>query len=411
MKRIIAYMVVLSGLTVGLISESADFNGDGTHDIGIFRPLTGLWAIRDVTRAYYGLQGDIPGPADYDGDGCDDICIFRYSNNLWAAKDMFRIYFGASGDTPLISAGGGDIWQHNEDDLILNPLDDVIINSRVSPYPALYVDSTHNAVGIGVASPNECLHIRSSDDPTIRIQSDGTNELSGRISFRQSNNTGADIYYDGTDTTESVMLELFRWGTSVGIPLVVSCRQATLGNIGVKTANPQYDLDVAGSIHVTEEFVCPSADLAEKLEVHPYYELPEREIELRMTGSDLSGDEKRRIVEYGEISLIEPGTVVVITESGIAPCAEENDTRLAGIVSTQPAVKMASDERGQYVALAGKVPCKVTGSVEAGDLLTTSALEGHAEKATNPRIGAVVGKALESFSGSSGLIEVWVGGL
>ena len=182
----------------------------------------------------------------------------------------------------------------------------------------------------------------------------------------------------------------------------------TYGSIGVKTQNPGYDLDVNGVIRATDNYVCPSADIAEKLPTHPDFELSKEEIIDRLEGQQLSEQRKKEIIEGKEISLLEPGTVVVITEKGVVPCSEENDTRLAGIISTQPAVKMASTEKGQYIALAGKVPCKVTGKIHAGDLLTTSSIEGHAEAALDPKIGAVVGKALQSFDGSSGSILVWV---
>lgn len=36
-----------------------DFDGDGIDDIGVFRPATGLWSVRDLTRVYFGGTGDI----------------------------------------------------------------------------------------------------------------------------------------------------------------------------------------------------------------------------------------------------------------------------------------------------------------------------------------------------------------
>jgi hypothetical protein len=43
----------------GDIPVSGDFDGDGTTDTAIFRGSTGLWAIQDVTRVYFGNDGDI----------------------------------------------------------------------------------------------------------------------------------------------------------------------------------------------------------------------------------------------------------------------------------------------------------------------------------------------------------------
>ena len=48
-----------------------------------------------------GGEGDIPIPADFDGDGLDDIGIFRSSSGLWAVRGLTRCYFGSSGDLPV----------------------------------------------------------------------------------------------------------------------------------------------------------------------------------------------------------------------------------------------------------------------------------------------------------------------
>lgn len=75
-----------------------DYDGDGTSDIGIFRGSSGLWAIRGVTRVYFGTSTDEAVPGDYDGDGTTDIGIFRPSSGLWALRGVSRIYFGGSSD-------------------------------------------------------------------------------------------------------------------------------------------------------------------------------------------------------------------------------------------------------------------------------------------------------------------------
>ncbi len=80
---------------------SGDYTGDGTSNLGIFRPTAGLWALRGVSRIYYGLPGDYPAPADYDGNGIADVCIFRPSAGLWSARGVTRTYFGAAGDKPV----------------------------------------------------------------------------------------------------------------------------------------------------------------------------------------------------------------------------------------------------------------------------------------------------------------------
>jgi len=86
---------------VSPIIDSGDYNGDSTSDIAVFRASSGLWAIRGITRAYFGANGDVPAPGDYDGDGSTDIALFRASSGLWAVKSQTRVYFGASGDTAV----------------------------------------------------------------------------------------------------------------------------------------------------------------------------------------------------------------------------------------------------------------------------------------------------------------------
>ena len=79
----------------------SDYDGDGTKDIAIFRGSSGLWAIRGITRVYFGSSSDEPVPGDYNDDSSSDIAIFRESTGLWAVRGITRGYFGATGDIPL----------------------------------------------------------------------------------------------------------------------------------------------------------------------------------------------------------------------------------------------------------------------------------------------------------------------
>ncbi|MFH1038096.1 MAG: C1 family peptidase [PVC group bacterium] len=80
---------------------SGDFNGDGLSDIAVFRAATGLWAVRGVSRTYFGRAGDIPVPGDYSGIGVCQIALFRAEIGLWAIRGVTRAYFGKSGDLPI----------------------------------------------------------------------------------------------------------------------------------------------------------------------------------------------------------------------------------------------------------------------------------------------------------------------
>ena len=67
---------------------------------------------------------------------------------------------------------------------------------------------------------------------------------------------------------------------------------------------------------------------------------------------------------------------------------------------------------GEYpIALVGRVRCKVSGengAIRKGDLLSAATPPGHAMRAGDAAPGTTIGKALEDFDGSTGLIDVFV---
>ncbi|MEA1926870.1 MAG: DUF1566 domain-containing protein, partial [Candidatus Auribacterota bacterium] len=85
----------------GDIPVPGDYSGDRSDREAIFRPLSGLWAVRGLTRVYFGGAADEPMPGDYDGDGTSSPAIFRPSTGLWAVKGVTRIYFGSADDEAL----------------------------------------------------------------------------------------------------------------------------------------------------------------------------------------------------------------------------------------------------------------------------------------------------------------------
>lgn len=117
------------------------------------------------------------------------------------------------------------------------------------------------------------------------------------------------------------------------------------------------------------------------------------------------------------------GSVVVIDElepGALAVSSEPYDHRVAGVVSgaggVRPGVLLSQGEWSDgetAVALAGRVYSLATadnGAIRPGDLLTTSAIPGHAMRATDPdrSQGAVLGKAMSSLEDGEGLVLVLV---
>lgn len=107
-----------------------------------------------------------------------------------------------------------------------------------------------------------------------------------------------------------------------------------------------------------------------------------------------------------------PGTVVSFGGTAeITVSTAHNDRRIAGVVSANPSYLMNAGLEANHtavVALQGRVPCMVQGTVAKGDMMV-SAGNGRAQACDNPPTGAVIGKALENFDGDQGTIEVVVG--
>jgi len=118
----------------------------------------------------------------------------------------------------------------------------------------------------------------------------------------------------------------------------------------------------------------------------------------------------------GSAAALEPGDVLVISanqDRAVAKSTHANDSALAGVYSTQPGFvgggSMDSQPGYVPVAMMGIVPVKVTaanGPIHRGDLLTSSDIPGYAMLATNPKFGAVLGKAMGELLEGQGVIDI-----
>lgn len=118
---------------------------------------------------------------------------------------------------------------------------------------------------------------------------------------------------------------------------------------------------------------------------------------------------------YEADAIYEPGTVLMLGgEKEVTIACYAATTAVAGIVSKNPAYMLnfdaGTDETHPYIALKGRIPCKIVGPVKKGDLLVASGYKpGYAvKKQDHDSSDAVIGKALENFEGSFGVIEVKV---
>ena len=126
-------------------------------------------------------------------------------------------------------------------------------------------------------------------------------------------------------------------------------------------------------------------------------------------------------IHQSVVNTLEPGTVMVLGRNGkLHESTQAFDRKVAGVVSGagkyKPGItldKQPGLEHRMPIALSGKVMCKVDasyGSIEVGDLITTSPRKGYAMKADDPykAFGAVIGKALADFPDGDGMLPILV---
>jgi hypothetical protein len=124
----------------------------------------------------------------------------------------------------------------------------------------------------------------------------------------------------------------------------------------------------------------------------------------------------------GAANTYEAGDVLVIATSKnrtVEKSSKAYSTLVAGIYATKPGVLLTEENIDADLSdkvpmgVVGVIPTKVCGEggeIHIGDMLVTSSRNGYAMKG-NPKkikIGQVLGKALEDFSGQSGKIKVLV---
>jgi len=96
-------------LSAYYIFDGHDFNGNGTSDISVWRPTSGMWYIKDITTQQWGTSGDTPCNGDYNGDGITDIAVWRPADGMWYLKNIGAYQWGTSGDIPVPGKYNADL--------------------------------------------------------------------------------------------------------------------------------------------------------------------------------------------------------------------------------------------------------------------------------------------------------------
>lgn len=217
--------------------------------------------------------------------------------------------------------------------------DGVISNAKFRDSSALAV------VGRASNSAGDVADIQAADDHQV-LRRNGTSLGFGAVALNQSNAvTGTlPVGNGGTGATSFISGRILIGNETSAISTSANLIWDSPNNrLGVGIPLPEYAVDVNGDVRANifrgTATSAQYADLAEKYLADKTYE---------------------------------PGTVVCVGGDAEVTATAYED-RAIGVVSTQPALMMNSGlEGGTYIALKGRVPVKVKGTVNKGDALIPS---------------------------------------
>lgn len=274
-----------------------------------------------------------------------------------------------------------------------------------------------------VITPN----ISAASDPKIVFSGADANTAAQNITLTAYPTANGTLSFDGSagqlfSITNSLSGTIFSVNDVSGIPSIEVLDTGVIklaqysGSVGIGTSSPAYKLDISGTLRATGAITLNSGNNSTAI-------INGGTSGIGNIGASGQGFNtifaKATSAQYADLAEnystdanYEPGTVVMFGgDCEITLATEDSTARVAGVVSTNPAYLMNDELKGDNIialALTGRVPTKVQGTVRKGDLMV-SAGNGCGRAEDNPRVGTIIGKALENFNGHYGVIEVVIG--
>jgi hypothetical protein len=245
-------------------------------------------------------------------------------------------------------------------------------------------------VGIGISNPSARLHVEDgSSSPTLYVKNTNSGSVAQVVKFERTE----DVSTVGND-----MLQIKVPSDSPTAFQFIECYRGSLS---------EFRVDGSGWVYA-HAYGLTAADFSEMIAVS--------------TGAFTA--------ESGDVMVIDPKNTRSVVKS-----TEPRSALVAGIYSTKPGFvgserewdkpaahpdeeshtytieDMAREFNEIPLAIVGIVPCKVSaenGPISPGDLLVTASIPGHAMRDDNPKVGTVLGKALEQLTSGTGVIKVLV---
>jgi len=264
-----------------------------------------------------------------------------------------------------------------------------------------------NDTGLTVGADND---IKISVDGTGAILQNQVADTDITFKVNDGGSTTTVMTIDGSTSrigigTTAPTTKLQISGTTTSTAFAGPLTGNVTGNLSSSGANTMASLTMSGNI--SSQNILPSADTT--------YDIGSSSLGYNVVYAKATSAQYADLAEiYESDNTYEVGTVVIFGgDKEITISQFSQDTRVAGVISDKPAYVMNDKSEGQPVALVGKVPVKVHGTITKGDLLTTCGEHaGCAKKSIDVKTGTIIGKALENYDSTEvGRIFVSVGKL
>jgi len=346
-----------------------------------FNPTTSVLSVRTTAGVWKSLDDVIDGSVDND------------SIAAGAAISLSKLASGTAGQIIVADSGGTPTYRTMSGDTTISDTGAVSIAA--------------NSVGASeiATAQVQSIHLDGSIFIPILLVTDLT--ASGLTL-----STGANFTMDGLLTT-----------SSLSVTASALIEDLNVSNLNVLTSASVHGAAVFasagtalfnGTVTMTSTLIVTGSATINELSVSTFVTTG--------TATATYGDLAERYESDGTIELDSYGTVVMFGGTKEITISDGfMNNKVAGVVSEYPAFGMRNDfktEAWPFVALQGRVPVKVVGPFEKGDMLVTASALGRAVsfqktfggEIIDPRIGTVIGKALETRTDDGpGSIMVAVG--
>lgn len=418
---------LLTGLPSGNAMISlADVSGDGRFDVSVVNSTASVFSVyKNNGNGTFASRVDYAAPTtpvsiyskDFNGDGYADM-ILSYQNgtsvSVFTNRGDGTFTSAVSYPTGLWSNASvaGDINGDGASDIVtMDYAADGITVLLNQKSPMFYAQASTGYVGIGTVTPGANLDVVGLTRVSGNIISNNTSMATGTLATAPATgtctgqtNTTTQAVFQSTATLASshVFYNATRTRHS-RITSVASCTDGSSLQYRIVTLTDAITGSSAGDSYTVYN---PASDIGNSTSgfFNTIYAINYKGLTSTLSGGfDLAEQYKTNddtITEGEVVSIAVPSNGSLAREALVEKSSTESDTRVIGVVSTNPGLTFGNETEGTWVrvALAGRVPVRVAtlnGPIAAGDFLTSSSMPGVAVKAVKP--GMVIGRALHDF--------------